>query len=1723
MRNARLSLPLGVRILGVTALLALIALVGVFEPNQTDAQTLPSAPSGFILQQRQSATSIYVSWNAGTNADSYNVNITSDGGHSWSRHASFHSERTITINNLEAAKSYIVALQSINANGTSGWVNSDAIGAFIPANVFVVRGPTQMTVSWGNVQGATKYDINASSDDGWTWMNVATGHTSTTLNVTSSNWSDFAPGAPYTVAVRAVDSSDAAGPWKNSANTPGQNPPWPPTNVSASRSGTGINVTWGAPFQNGGSLINGYDVNYSTDGGDNWTRAHTGLSDSSTSATISNGSNADDYIVAVRANNDNGGSEWARSETVTGLDAPSNLQTTRSAGQIAVSWDAVTDATGYDVRYSWDYKANWTTDATNHTSTSKTITGLDNSLHYYVAVRAVNAHGGGNWVESDEIQTTGTLPAAPASVTIASRVSTSFTINWDSVNGATSYNVNLTDNGGSSWSRVKSSVTSTSFTVNSTSYSGFNANATYIASVQAVNTHGWSWWTNSAASTPGALPGTPASVAAHRGPNYIDVEWQHVSGATGYDVNYSSDDGSSWTRALSAVTGGTETTRTARITNVPNVDGHIVSVRGRNAWGHGGWANSDNVGFAEYPLSVTGLSTSRTTSGEIDVSWSTCNVTWTSCNGGTPITEYWVNLSSNSGTSWTRAKTVAAADFTSGDTITLTGTNDSTAYVVSVSMRTRMGGSWVNADAPQALSAPSSVSAYRGPDYIDVEWTHVTGATGYDVNYSSNGGSSWTRAFGNVSGGSGNTRTARVTNMPNVNGYLVAVRALNANAFSAWTNSNEVGFAQYPLPVTSISTERTVSGHLDVTWTICNLSWPSCTGGSPITEYWVNISSDNGVSWTRAKTIAASDFSSGATAILTGVDDSTVYKVAVSMRSRMGGSWVNVNVPAATTTQARVPRNLNAINAVPNVGTNVTTTFYWEKPAGASATDAFSYEIRCNSSSTSDWSSTTCPDDVASTTNQHNESFVTYNFASTSIRAALIRATSGGGNSLWVHVYPTPHTPTDNGAQYQDGALKVWWDRSTSEIGDTGYDVQCTTSSSTPYTWTDCHSEAASTTASFYVSPNAGNGVTNVRIRARQGQRVSEWVSSGVPSSVVPLGPDNVAVSNVTTQGTTVTYTIGWSKPANTSTRAVSYVVECSDDSSTTYSQCATVAATTATTLTATATRTTSQTAYTHVRVRGDEGNIRGGFTSAVVQVDYDTDDDGLIEVRNLAQLNAMRWDLNGNGIADNSSDRTKYSAAFSDPRESMGCAESANNNVCSGYELAADLDFDTNSNGNADSGDTYWNNGAGWTPIGDITTAFSTTFDGGGYKLSNLHINASTTAEDATPDIGGLFGRIGSGGTVKNLGLEDANVTVSSTQEDVIFVGALVADNRGTVFGVWSSGSITGSTDRVSTAAWVNAGGLVGRNDKGGSGNTAYEGIVRASYSHATITGKGNAQTTGAEARVGGLVGTNKGTISASFATGNVSATNATSGQKLYIGDAGGLVGDNRGTVIAAYATGAVSSYGDFVNAGGLVGENTSSGTVTATYSTGAVTGDANRGAAQEKIGGLIGKGGGTTTNSYWDNTTSGRSTSAGGTAKTTSELQTPTDYGTGSSIYVNWNVNVDGVTGNDEPWDFGTSVQYPILEYGTYLPVIVQRPISLTASSVTSSGATLTIVNHSGDWYIKKTAPSPAGTCSSSISGTTHTLSSLTASTAYTYKAFDTAGCAAANEIATVTFTTQ
>ena len=202
---------------------------------------------------------------------------------------------------------------------------------------------------------------------------------------------------------------------------------------------------------------------------------------------------------------------------------------------------------------------------------------------------------------------------------------------------------------------------------------------------------------------------------------------------------------------------------------------------------------------------------------------------------------------------------------------------------------------------------------------------------------------------------------------------------------------------------------------------------------------------------------------------------------------------------------------------------------------------------------------------------------------------------------------------------------------------------------------------------------------------------------------------------------------------------------------------------------------------------------------------------------------------------------------------------------------------------------------GKGWTPIGtSFDNSYKGTFDGGGHTITGLTV---TTNDQFV----GLFGYLNRAGMVKNVVMEGIQIT---SNHMFGCTGGVVGYSWGTIENCSVSGSVSG-TDCV--------GGVVG-SQKAGS-------IIGCSSS-ATVKGTHY---------VGGVAGEKWGTMTACYATGNVTLEIAS--QKNNFG--GGVVGLNGGSrVLACYATGNVTSTGSStgnVHIGGLFGDSYT--TVTACY----------------------------------------------------------------------------------------------------------------------------------------------------------------------------------------------
>ena len=309
---------------------------------------------------------------------------------------------------------------------------------------------------------------------------------------------------------------------------------------------------------------------------------------------------------------------------------------------------------------------------------------------------------------------------------------------------------------------------------------------------------------------------------------------------------------------------------------------------------------------------------------------------------------------------------------------------------------------------------------------------------------------------------------------------------------------------------------------------------------------------------------------------------------------------------------------------------------------------------------------------------------------------------------------------------------------------------------------------------------------------------------------------------------------------------------------------------------------------FEHRASGGDYEGVAAELTATEIddETDYDTDGDGLIEIRTLEQLNAVRWDLDGDG-SPSSGNETSHAAAFPDVSSpSQGCPATR----CAGYELAANLDFASALSYAAGTVSAAWTAAPGWSPLGTASDKFRATFDGNWRVVANLFI-------DRSDDDQGLFGVVGPGGKVLRLGVADAGVSGGAN------VGALAGINEGSVVYAWSS---SGASERIE-ASGGNVGGLVGRN----------RGIVAASRSTATVELDSSDRPIHIRgSNAGGLVGATSG------ATAKVAASWAGGSVDNDADVAGGLLGlHGGGSVAASYSTGAVTLANGAAK-GGLVGK---------------------------------------------------------------------------------------------------------------------------------------------------------------------------------------------------------
>ena len=353
---------------------------------------IPSAPTG--VSASAGDTQNTVTWSAVTGATSYNIYWSTTTGVTTSNGTKITGATSpYTHIGLTNGTTYYYIVTAVNLGGesiASSQVNATPLPPVpsVPTGVSASAGDTQNTVTWSAVTGATSYNIYWSTTPGVTTANGTkiTGATSPYTHTGLTN------GTTYYYIVTAANLGGESIASSQVSASPLPPVPSAPTGVSASAGDTQNTVTWSAV-----TGATSYNIYWSTTAGvttANGTKI-TGASSPYNHTGLTNGMTYYYIVTAVSLGGESVASSQVSSTPLLPLpSAPTGVSATAGDTQNTVTWSAVTGATSYNIYWSTTTGVT-TSNGTKITGATSpyTHTGLTNGTTYYYIVTAVNLGG----------------------------------------------------------------------------------------------------------------------------------------------------------------------------------------------------------------------------------------------------------------------------------------------------------------------------------------------------------------------------------------------------------------------------------------------------------------------------------------------------------------------------------------------------------------------------------------------------------------------------------------------------------------------------------------------------------------------------------------------------------------------------------------------------------------------------------------------------------------------------------------------------------------------------------------------------------------------------------------------------------------------------------------------------------------------------------------------------------------------------------------------------------------------------------------------------------------------------------------------------------------------------------------------------------------------------------------------------------------------------------
>jgi titin len=812
---------------------------------------------------------------------------------------------------------------------------------------------------------------------------------------------------------------------------------------------------------------------------------------------------------------------------VSQLGAPRNLSAAWSmddTAKVTINWSAA-------VLYQGAHKVRLTiADDTKRTRTvsvgagldSLTLTDLDPSKSYRIEVFGSNAAGTGRVATAN---LTAALPAQTKDLSVSVTSEDSVRLSWTATvtPGATTY-VKI-DSKTAGASRVGDEITVPD-AASIIDVTGLSKSATYSFTVATRNVYGWG-----AASSVSALmavaPSAPRSlIATATGGSVIDLSWTVPStdggaAVTDYIVEYAT--GSS---AWNVFNDGVATVTTARVSGLTNGSTYRFRVSARNAVNTGVASNIAEATSWSVPGAPSGLTATVLSTTSIRLNWNA-----PASNGGDAVRDYRIEYSTDNASTWN----TYTDEVSTTTTVTLTSLTPVTSYQFRVSAQNGVNAGAVSnivtATTTMAPSTPGSLAVQSTTkDSVTLVWfapteTGGSAITDYVVEYSVGTSGTWSTF---ADGTSTNLSTIVTGLNPGVT-YLFRVKAVNAVGSSTTTAT-----VTTTTPVDVPTAPRTLvatsgNGLVNLTWTA-----PAGNGGGAISDYEIDISTNDGLTWTQL----SDSVSTTASYSVTGLNAGQTYRFRVRAVNS-GGVSTNSNEASAVV--------LDIPSAVQSLTVSATgigqLSVSWSAPASNGGSAITDYVVEGSANGGANW--LTVNDGVSTTT-----SAVLSGLSNGTTYQVRVRAKNaiGEGINPTIASATTWNAPTNVVLTTGVKQLGVTWSAPTQSGGNTITDYLVEFSSDAGSTWT-VFADGISGSLSATITGLADDTLYAVRVRAVNTAGNSPYSqTASETTAAVPAAPTNVQLTTGVKS-----LAVSWTAPAANGSAITDYVVEYSSDAGSTW------------------------------------------------------------------------------------------------------------------------------------------------------------------------------------------------------------------------------------------------------------------------------------------------------------------------------------------------------------------------------------------------------------------------------------------------------------------------------------------------------------------------------------------------------------------------------------------